>query len=60
MQSGLSDEEAVRVLFLATLSRQPTGEELDVVNKNRRGTREAWLSDTQWVLLNKLDFLFNY
>lgn len=60
MQSGLSDEEAVRVLFLATLSRPPTDTELDVVNKNRRGTREAWLSDTQWALLNKLDFLFNY
>jgi hypothetical protein len=26
----------------------------------RHGTRDQWLTDIQWALLNKLDFLFNH
>jgi hypothetical protein len=51
--------EIVDELFLATLSRYPTLQE--------RRTAVSWLdadrakrSDLQWVLLNKVDFVFNY
>jgi hypothetical protein len=59
MQSSLSDTDAVQHLFLATLGRYATDQELETINKRRTGNREQWLSDIQWVLLNKLDFLFN-
>jgi hypothetical protein len=53
------DDEAVRRLFLATLSRFPSEEELAVTRKYRVGARAQWLSDLQWALVNKLDFIFN-
>lgn len=59
-QSPLSEDEAIRQLFLATLSRPPSDEELATLAKARKGNREQWLSDVQWTLLNKLDFIFNY
>ncbi len=55
-----SDEDAVTQMYLATLSRYPTEEEAAAVMARRKGRREEWLSDLQWALLNKLDFLFNY
>jgi hypothetical protein len=60
MQSAPSDEEALRTLFLATLSRYPTAAESAAANRARTGSREQWLSDVQWALLNKLEFLFNH
>lgn len=54
-----TDEEAVRRLFLATLSRWPSDAELATVLKYRSGARAQWLSDLQWALVNKLDFIFN-
>jgi hypothetical protein len=59
MRSPMSDDEAVRHLFLATLGRYPSEEEMVVINRRKTPNREQWLSDIQWVLLNKLDFLFN-
>ncbi len=59
-QSSASDDEVTRELFLATLTRYPTAEELQIARDNRRGTRLDWISDLQWALLNKLDFIFNY
>jgi hypothetical protein len=57
----ISDEEAIRRMFLATLSRRPTEAELASSMAYRNGlTRDQWLSDLQWALLNKLDFIFNY
>lgn len=56
-----TDEEAVRTMFLATLSRVPTAEEVKTIlalGKNR--VRREWLSDLQWALFNKSDFWFNY
>ena len=58
-----SDEEAIRQMFLATLTRYPTDSELAAALSFRtstRDTRNQWLSDIQWALLNKLDFIFNY
>ena len=55
-----SDEDAIRSMFLATLTRYPTEAETATVLASRSGTRDQWLSDLQWALLNKLDFIFNY
>jgi len=55
-----SDEDAITQMFLATLSRYPVGEETAATLARRKGRREEWLSDLQWALINKLDFLFNY
>ena len=60
VQSNLSEAEAIKQLFLRTLGRKPTDEEIQTLNAMRKGTRTDWLSDVQWVLMNKLDFLFNY
>ena len=60
MQSNLSDTDAVKQLYLATLGRYPADEELTVVNRQPKPSREQWLGDIQWALLNKLDFMFNY
>jgi hypothetical protein len=54
-----TDEEAIRRLFLATLSRYPTDSEQATTLKYRNGARAQWLSDLQWALVNKLDFIFN-
>ncbi len=56
----VSDEEAIRRMFLGTLSRPPTDAETAKVLAYRGGLRAQWLSDLQWALLNKLDFIFNY
>jgi hypothetical protein len=54
-----TDEEAIRRMFLATLSRYPSDSELAVALRYRNGARAQWLSDLQWALVNKLDFIFN-
>jgi hypothetical protein len=56
----VSDEEAIRRMYLATLTRLPSDAELAAVLRYRSGARAQWLSDLQWALLNKLDFTFNY
>ena len=53
------DAEAIRRIFLATLTRNPTARELSLMMERRTGPRYQWLSDLQWALLNKLDFAFN-
>jgi hypothetical protein len=62
LASNLSEDEMVLQLFLSTLGRDPTDDEKAALQKNRasRASREDWLTDVQWSLLNKLDFLFNY
>jgi len=48
-------------LFLGFLSRWPAGEEKSQSVKllAERGCAEGG-ADLQWVLMNKLDFIFNY
>ncbi|PWU06716.1 MAG: hypothetical protein C5B51_11700 [Terriglobia bacterium] len=61
MQSTPDDKSAVRQLFLASLGRPPSDAEAAVAMKGRATlSRDQWLSDVQWALLNKLDFLFNH
>jgi len=56
----ISDDEAIRKMYLATLTRFPSETETAAVLRYRTGPRAQWLSDLQWALLNKLDFTFNY
>lgn len=58
--SDLSDTDAIREMFLSTLTRYPTASEVETVLAMRKGTRADWLADLQWVLINKLDFIFHY
>jgi hypothetical protein len=60
--SNVTEEEALLEIFLSTLGRKPTDEERLALQRNRpaRASREEWLADLQWALVNKLDFLFNY
>lgn len=60
-----SDEEVVRRLYLATLSRPPSPPELEtaaalLASPGPGATRASAAEDLQWALLNKLDFLFKY
>jgi hypothetical protein len=51
----------VRVLFQNTLSRNPTPAENALFVQSFQGqTPRVAAENIQWVLLNKLDFLFNY
>lgn len=56
----ITDEEAIRKMYIATLTRWPSDAEMATVLRYRSGPRAQWLSDLQWALLNKLDFTFNY
>jgi len=51
----------IRQLYLNTLSRQPRTDEITALTPmfQQLGTRVA-AESLQWMLLNKLDFLFNY
>lgn len=56
----ITDEDAIRRMYLATLTRPPSDQEITIVLGQKSGPRAQWLSDLQWALLNKLDFIFNY
>lgn len=58
--TATDDDDAIRQMYLATLTRYPTDAEIATVKLRRAGNRDVWLSDLQWALLNKLDFIFNY
>jgi hypothetical protein len=61
LSQNLTDTDAINNLFLAALSRYPTADEMNILAQNRQiGTRDQWLTDIQWAILNKLDFLFNH
>jgi len=56
----LSNEQLVEELFLAIVSRYPEPKERDLAVKRIRDYRAQGAEDLIWVLLNKLDFIFNY
>jgi len=51
----------IRQLYMNTLSRQPRPDEIATLTPmfQQQGTRVA-AESLQWILLNKLDFIFNY
>ncbi|MBI3940152.1 MAG: DUF1553 domain-containing protein [Acidobacteria bacterium] len=53
--------DRINELYLATLSRRPTPEEqADAIGYITKGAITTRLEDLQFVLLNKVDFIFNY
>jgi Protein of unknown function (DUF1553)/Protein of unknown function (DUF1549) len=60
LSQNMSDTDAINNMFLAALSRYPTSDEMIAIQQERTGTRDQWLTDIQWALLNKLDFIFNH
>lgn len=58
-QNKLSPEEAVTMLYLSTLSRYPSKEEINKLKEPIKGGRQA-VADLQWLLFNQADFLYNY
>ena len=61
----LPDEQAIRTLYLATLSREPTPVERKQMGEHlRQGTeaneRRRALEDIAWALLNSKEFLLRY
>jgi len=56
----LSNDQLVEELFLAMLSRFPTPKEKELAVAQVREFRTQGVEDLAWVLLNKLDFIFNY
>ncbi len=65
---GMTNAEIVAQLYLCTLSRNPTPREMAkaLTYFTPTGTqtvaqaKQAAIEDLQWVLLNKVDFTFNY
>ena len=60
LQSGVTDRHAVNHLFLTTLGRWAGDEEYATLLQHKTSDHEQWLSDIQWSLLNRPDFIFNY
>jgi hypothetical protein len=66
LQEKISDEEAIRRLFLLALSREPTRQEMarlqalmaDAARDSQTGRREV-LEDLFWSVLTGREFLFN-
>jgi hypothetical protein len=56
----LSDSALIEELFLSTLGRYPTAEEKSLSLDTLKSSRSAGAENVQWVLLNKIDFLYNY
>jgi hypothetical protein len=58
MAEGLTDREMVRRMFLATLTRPPSAEELRIALDQKLTDRNQWFSALQWALIQKTDFVF--
>ena len=59
---NLPNTQLVDLLYMNTLSRHPTGAEMNaaVDRLNIPGTRTQAAEDIFWALFNKVDFIFNY
>src|SRR5438034_9177896 len=60
LQSGKSDDEMIEELFLASLSRRPTTEEVEVAKRVIAKDRKTGQENIQWELLNSAEFLVNH
>ncbi len=57
----LTNDQIITKLFLSTLSRRPTAEETAKLTPYFTSLgKQAAMESLQWVLLNKVDFMFNY
>ena len=60
----MSDEDRVQALFLATLAREPSGDEAQsclaaMAKSNDPKERDQVMSDILWALVNGTEFAFN-
>jgi Protein of unknown function (DUF1549)/Protein of unknown function (DUF1553) len=60
LKSGKSDEEVIEELFLSSLTRRPTADEVDVAKRVIAKDRKAGVENIQWALLNSTEFLVNH
>ena len=60
LQAGKSDDQVIEELFLATLSRHPKTDEVDVAKRVIAKDRTIGFEDIQWALLNTTEFLVNH
>jgi len=60
IKAAKSDEEIIEELFLASLSRRPTAEEVDVAKRVFAKDRKVGAENVQWALLNSTEFLVNH
>ena len=59
--TSLTSEQLIEQLYLNTLSRKPTANELrKLLPYYTSLSRQVATESVQWVLLNKVDFMFNY
>jgi hypothetical protein len=47
-------------MFLSTLTREPTSDEMKLATDRKSVDRNTWFSGVQWALVQKSDFAFNY
>jgi hypothetical protein len=61
LSAGASAETIIHELYINTLSRYPTDAEVSFIKPmfQQQGNRAA-AESLQWMLLNKMDFIFNY
>ncbi len=59
MQAKAGDTDAIHYLFLATIGRYATDDEIALLKSKKTSNYEQWLSDIQWALLNKIEFVFS-
>jgi Protein of unknown function (DUF1549)/Protein of unknown function (DUF1553) len=61
LDTSLSNEQILEKLYLNTLSRYPADEEREKLMPYFTSLgKQAAIESIQWVLLNKVDFLYNY
>jgi hypothetical protein len=60
LKAGKSDDEVIEELFLASLSRKPSTEELEVAKRVFAKDRKTGPENVQWALLNSTEFLVNH
>ena len=59
-QSDLTDEQIIEELYLTTLSRPPTAEEISLMIQAFANDRASGAEDVLWALLNTKEFIFNH
>ncbi len=59
-QPPLGDDQLIEGLYYRFLSRPPAQEETAKARELIAGNRRQGLEDLQWLLMNKLEFIFNY
>ena len=60
LQSGKTDDQIVEELFLASLSRRPEKDEMEVAKRLIKEDGKTGIENIEWILLNSPEFLLNH